>query len=35
LEYLKEIYKGMNPIFVSAIEKEGIENLKEKIINSL
>jgi GTP-binding protein HflX len=35
LEYLKEIYKDMNPIFVSAYKNIWIDELKERIVNEL
>lgn len=35
LDYLKEKFAYLNPIFISASEKVGLEELKEKIVNSL
>lgn len=35
LDYLKEKYKYLNPIFISAYEKIGLDELKEIIIKSL
>ena len=35
IEYLKEQYAELNPIFISAFEKTGLEKLKELIVNTL
>jgi GTP-binding protein HflX len=35
IEYLKDIYSDMNPIFISAWDKVWIDELKEKIIDEL
>lgn len=32
-DYLKEVYKDLNPIFISASKKENIDNLKLKILS--
>ncbi|MFK7779556.1 MAG: GTPase HflX [Candidatus Gracilibacteria bacterium] len=34
-QYLEEKYSELNPIFISATNKDNLENLKEKIVNSL
>lgn len=34
-EYLTEKYAYLNPIFISAVNKDNLEELKEKIVNSL
>ena len=35
IEYLKDIYSDMNPIFISAWDKLWIDELKEKVIEEL
>jgi len=35
IEYIKEKYSNMNPIFVSAWEKIGIDELKQRVISEL
>jgi 50S ribosomal subunit-associated GTPase HflX len=35
LEYIKEKFSHLNPIFISAYKKVGLEDLKAKIIENL
>ena len=35
IEYIKEVYSDLNPIFISAWKKIWIEKLKEEIVNNL
>ncbi len=35
IEYIKDIYSDLSPIFISSIQKNGIDELKNQIVNNL